>query len=246
MDKEEEKSDGWNLDPVEAIYVLLIISVILGSLLPALFGYIKSGSVTFFGIPMGELGSSILGIFKYSWLFKILGFSIAGVAAVATFVWNKMADSVLQTVLSGLYPSTGSMAGVSSVVTNRTLSGSVAQNGGMVVVNSNGNSKSAKNKWQKIIDLVESNEESNWRLAIIEADIILDSLLETLQLPGQTIGDKLKAVEPSDFLTLDYAWEAHKARNAVAHKGSEFLLNQREARRVISLYEMVFKEFYLI
>jgi hypothetical protein len=81
---------------------------------------------------------------------------------------------------------------------------------------------------------------------VIEADIILDSLLEKLNLPGQTMGDKLKAVERSDFLTIDQAWEAHKARNNIAHQGGEFLFNQREARRIIALYGEVFKEFHLI
>ena len=103
-----------------------------------------------------------------------------------------------------------------------------------------------KEKWEKIIRLSESDNSSDWRLAIIEADIILDNLLEKLQLPGETMGDKLKAVEKSDFLTIEEAWEAHKARNMIAHEGSDFLINQREIRRIISLYEAVFREFRLI
>lgn len=101
-------------------------------------------------------------------------------------------------------------------------------------------------RWQKIVKLSESENPSDWRFAIIEADIILDELLEKLQLPGDTMGEKLKAVEKSDFITIDYAWEAHKARNMIAHEGTNFLINQREVRRIISLYEAVFKEFYLI
>ena len=67
-----------------------------------------------------------------------------------------------------------------------------------------------------------------------------------LNLHGDTIGDKLKAVEKSDFLTIDNAWEAHKARNQIAHDGADFQLNQREAMRIISLYESVFREFQMI
>ena len=101
-------------------------------------------------------------------------------------------------------------------------------------------------KWQKILTLSESQNQSDWRLAIIEADIILDELLQKLQLPGDTMGEKLKAVEKSDFTTIESAWEAHKARNMIAHNGSDFLINQREIRHIISLYEAVFKEFFLI
>jgi hypothetical protein len=75
---------------------------------------------------------------------------------------------------------------------------------------------------------------------------MLDDLLGSLRLPGETMGEKLKAVEKSDFNTIDFAWEAHKARNMIAHEGPEFLLNQRETRRIISLYESVFREFEII
>jgi hypothetical protein len=50
-------------------------------------------------------------------------------------------------------------------------------------------------------------------------------------------------VAKGDFKTLDAAWEAHKIRNAIAHEGSDFVLSQRESKRVIGLYEMVFNEF---
>jgi hypothetical protein len=101
-------------------------------------------------------------------------------------------------------------------------------------------------KWQKILDHIESLNENDWRLAIIESDIMLDDLLDKLSLQGETIGDKLKTVEKSDFVTIDNAWEAHKIRNQIAHEGSEFGLTQREARRVIELYRSVFEEFQII
>lgn len=101
-------------------------------------------------------------------------------------------------------------------------------------------------KWEKILSLIDSSNENDWRLAIIEADIMLAELLEKMQLPGETMGEKLKLIEKSDFTTLDSAWEAHKMRNAIAHQGSNFLLTQREARRIISLYQSVFDEFQMI
>ncbi len=101
-------------------------------------------------------------------------------------------------------------------------------------------------KWTKVIEHLNSNNPSDWRLAIIEADIMLDELLTTLGYHGQSIGDKLKAVEPSDMVNLQRAWEAHLVRNRIAHAGSEFELNEREAKRVIALFESVFKEYQII
>jgi SH3-like domain-containing protein len=101
-------------------------------------------------------------------------------------------------------------------------------------------------RWNKVLDGLNSPNESDWRLAIMEADIMLYDLLEKMSLPGETIGDKLKAVDPSDFLTLDNAWEAHRVRNQIAHDGAEFKLTDREAKRVVALYMTVFEEFGII
>ncbi len=101
-------------------------------------------------------------------------------------------------------------------------------------------------KWEKIMAYVDSLNENDWRIAIIEADIMLEELLDKLMLPGETIGDKLKAVEKSDFTTVDDAWAAHKIRNKISHEGQDFKVNQRDAKIAVSLYQKVFEEFEII
>jgi len=59
------------------------------------------------------------------------------------------------------------------------------------------------------------------------------------------LGDKMKKIDRSDFLTLDDAWEAHKVRNRIAHEPG-FEISQHEARRVIGLFKKVFDEFDFI
>jgi len=101
-------------------------------------------------------------------------------------------------------------------------------------------------KWERVIEHINSTNAAEWRLAIIEADVMLEELLRVQNYHGDSIGEMLKSVEPSDMLTLDNAWEAHKVRNQIAHEGAEFELTERDARRVITLYESVFKEFNII
>ncbi len=100
--------------------------------------------------------------------------------------------------------------------------------------------------WQRVENHLQSPNENDWRQAIIEADIMLDGILQKMNLPGDTIGDKLKAVDKSAFLTLDNAWEAHKIRNQIAHEGSAYQLSARESKRVIELYKTVFEELQII
>lgn len=106
--------------------------------------------------------------------------------------------------------------------------------------------KQENEQWKKIEWHVNSNSEANWRLAILEADIMLEDLLKTLGYFGDGVGEMLKSVDPTDMLTLNNAWDAHKVRNRIAHDGSNFQLTEREAKRVISLFEAVFREFRII
>lgn len=101
-------------------------------------------------------------------------------------------------------------------------------------------------RWLHIEELARSVNPSDWRSAIIEADIMLDDMLTKQGYDGEGVGEKLKAVEPSDFNTLNEAWEAHKVRNQIAHEGSAFDLSDTLARRTIAQYEAVFREFRAI
>lgn len=101
-------------------------------------------------------------------------------------------------------------------------------------------------RWKHAKALLTSTSQSDWRQSIIEADIILEEMLRAIGYDGVSIGDMLKNVEPSDFATLDDAWEAHKVRNHIAHRGSDFTLTRQEADRVLKLFENVFREFHYI
>jgi hypothetical protein len=101
-------------------------------------------------------------------------------------------------------------------------------------------------RWNHIELLLKSHNSSDWRQAVIEADVMLEDMLDKMGYPGVSIGDKLKNIEEGDFTTLDKAWEAHKVRNRIAHDGGEYKLPYDEVARVIGLYYDVFKEFYWV
>jgi hypothetical protein len=101
-------------------------------------------------------------------------------------------------------------------------------------------------RWRHIMEQIGSDSEQNWRLAILEADIMLNELLDMQGYKGETMGDKMKQVDRASFNTIDIAWEAHRVRNKIAHEGVSHFMNAREVRRVIGLYEKVFREFRLI
>lgn len=101
-------------------------------------------------------------------------------------------------------------------------------------------------RWRRVQKLSNSESEGDWRMAIIEADTILEEMVNKMGYDGASLGEKMRQIEKSDFNTLNQAWEAHKVRNEIAHAGIDFALSEREKNRVIGLYKEVFEEFYYI
>lgn len=101
-------------------------------------------------------------------------------------------------------------------------------------------------RWERVHELANSANENDWRLAILEADIMLADLLKDQGYRGESIGERLRDANPLQFLTLDLAWKAHKTRNDIAHAGSDFHLSQRDANATIDFYRRVFEEFNFI
>jgi hypothetical protein len=105
----------------------------------------------------------------------------------------------------------------------------------------------AKNaRWDEVVTLASSDNESDWRRAIMEADIMLGEVLDRAGYRGSSIGDKLKDANPLQMTTLDLAWKAHKVRNDIAHGGEGFHLSQWDTKAAIDFYRRVFEEFNFI
>lgn len=109
-----------------------------------------------------------------------------------------------------------------------------------------GELKTDNNRWSEIER--HSNEENpnSWRIAIIEADILLEETLNNAGYVGASMSEKLKSANITSFTTIQDAWEAHKVRNEIAHVGSDFVLTKRIAQETLTRYERVFKEFGII
>lgn len=101
-------------------------------------------------------------------------------------------------------------------------------------------------RWNEVLQYISSPNQNDWKLAIIEADSILEDLLTDLGFEGDNLGEKLKNATQETFKDLTIAWEAHSIRNRVAHEGTAFELSSHEAKRVIALYERIFYDFGFI
>lgn len=97
--------------------------------------------------------------------------------------------------------------------------------------------------WQVIMNHMNSENPAEWKLAILEADNILDEVLEDMGYQGETVAEKLKAMSRTKIASYDSIWEAHKLRNQIAHGETlDVELSPKIARDTIAKFENAFKE----
>ncbi|MEI8174756.1 MAG: hypothetical protein WCG28_02275 [bacterium] len=106
-----------------------------------------------------------------------------------------------------------------------------------------GGGVSSNARWNVVLQYLFSENAGDWKLAIIEADSMLEGLMNQLGFKGDNLGEKLKGADRDSFRSLSTAWEVHLVRNRIAHEGQQFELSQHEAKRIIALYEQIFREF---
>ena len=101
--------------------------------------------------------------------------------------------------------------------------------------------KIANSQWKEIILKAESESEKEWRLAVIEADALVDLVLKRSGYRGETMFERLKNVLPENLPSLNQLWEAHKIRNQIAHS-PDFSLQKKEAVRILKIYRQSLRE----
>ena len=102
-----------------------------------------------------------------------------------------------------------------------------------------------RERWNALLAHLESTHESQWKIAVIEADKLVDDALARAGFPGATFGDRLSNIQPGTLLSLDGIWWAHKIRNRLAHE-VDYFLRYTEARQAVGYYEAALSELQMI
>ncbi|MEK7473959.1 MAG: hypothetical protein AAB668_04565 [Patescibacteria group bacterium] len=69
------------------------------------------------------------------------------------------------------------------------------------------------------------------KLAVIEADKLVDGVMKSMLIPGETMGERLKAAQYS-YPDIRKVWLAHKLRNQLVHD-STFEITHGQAKRAL-------------
>ncbi|MFH1193543.1 MAG: hypothetical protein V1661_00950 [bacterium] len=95
--------------------------------------------------------------------------------------------------------------------------------------------KETKEKWEEIEALIKNDSGLSWRLAVIEADKLMDSALKEARMRGETMGERLRFAA-SKYPKIHKVWEAHILRNNLVHeRDSE--INKSEAKKALDVFK---------
>lgn len=97
-----------------------------------------------------------------------------------------------------------------------------------------------KKRWQEIESMLDRPGEMNYKLAVMEADKLLDFILKSMSMAGKDMGERIR------FATFKYGrlrkvWWAHVLRNQLVHEAT-FSLDRATAKRAIKTFRHALEE----
>jgi hypothetical protein len=102
-----------------------------------------------------------------------------------------------------------------------------------------------RERWELVTKRFVPNSGDAMRLAIIEADALIDSILKEFGFEGEHMADRLSKVGPDSLRCLDRLWRAHRLRNELVHTPG-FTLLSVDAERAMRDYEAFLKEVKIL
>jgi hypothetical protein len=95
-------------------------------------------------------------------------------------------------------------------------------------------------KWMTIEKQLDKNDISRCAMAVLNADKLLDQALREKGVKGQTMGERMKALQDT-WTSANAIWGAHKLRNQIAHE-SDHHVTYDDARRAMSGFKQALKD----
>lgn len=100
--------------------------------------------------------------------------------------------------------------------------------------------KKMEKDWKKIRARIETGLESEYKLAIIETDNLLDETLKKMRYEGDGLTEKLQKMTSVTLANIEEVKEAHKIRNSIIHDPN-YKISLEQTKKFLDVYEKTFK-----
>jgi hypothetical protein len=108
-----------------------------------------------------------------------------------------------------------------------------------------GGKKKLAKKWNLIRARLETGQNSQYKVAIIEADDIIDSLIRRMGYKGENMGERLDDVPSGQLDHIEELKQAHEVRNRII-QDDNFTLDRKSAEETMALYEEFLRYFEVL
>lgn len=105
--------------------------------------------------------------------------------------------------------------------------------------------KITKSHWGKIMERFNAGTESDWRLAIVEADSLVDEVFKKIGFGGETLGERIASISEREVHSIPELKEAHKLRNNLVHTPG-YKITREDAERALRHYHKVLEELEMV
>ncbi|HBI17464.1 MAG: hypothetical protein UR60_C0038G0011 [Candidatus Moranbacteria bacterium GW2011_GWF2_34_56] len=105
--------------------------------------------------------------------------------------------------------------------------------------------KKIQKQWEYIESRLKLDNDQQDKLAILEADKLVDQILFDIGYKGSNMKERLESADSNQIEELDLLIEAHEIRNKIINDG-KFYLNKEEVRRVMNIYREFLENLEII
>ncbi len=101
--------------------------------------------------------------------------------------------------------------------------------------------KKMEKDWRKIIVRLDTGLESEYKLAVIEADNMMNDVLKKMGYAGASLGENLNKLTAATLPNIEEIREAHHVRNNIVH-GPDYKLSLDEVKKALGIYEKALRD----
>lgn len=99
-------------------------------------------------------------------------------------------------------------------------------------------------RWEKIEKKLKSNNESQFKVAVIEADGLADEILKKIGYAGRNMKERMERIHPGQIDNYEDVKRAHEIRNRVVYE-KDFELDLETAKNTLKTYEDLLRNLEL-
>lgn len=99
--------------------------------------------------------------------------------------------------------------------------------------------------WKQIQKRLKSGKTNDMKLAVLEADKILDQVLKMAGYDGENLDERLEKMDAGQLSNIEEIRQAHKLKKRIVSE-PDFAISFNEAQVVIEIYKKAFQELNLI